>query len=274
MSSAKPSAKSPLGSPSAGAALPLMLAALAACGSEEAPRVSIPVRIDATMAARASINDLGYTVALTRARAALEDLQFTTAGESHLALSARLARWFISTAHAHPGHGSGGAVLGELPGPLVVDWLHDGAPLGTAVLLAGQYQGANFGFRNASVAELVPGDPLAGHTFHLEGTAIKGGRMVTFIALLNVDDKAALIGAPFDHRVPAGGTGALALRLLPDDPTDAADTLWNQVDFFALEGADSGAVRISAPAEAHNRLVRAFRTHDHYDVTLHSGDRR
>jgi hypothetical protein len=184
-----------------------------------------------------------------------------------------MQRWLIPMAHAHPGHGGGGEVVGELRGQFLVDWLSNDAAMGTAVLLASHYRGANFGFRNASAGELPSGDMLAGHTFHLEGTASKAGRTISFTALLDVDQTATLIGAPFDHEVAEGSNDVLGLRLLPTDPTDGQDTLWNQVDFFALEGAASGAVHIGAPQEAHNVLVRAFRAHDHYDITHHRGDR-
>jgi hypothetical protein len=248
--------------------LPLLLALAGGCSSQEAPRVSLPVAADASGTSLPTTTDLGYRVSLTRARAALRDLQFTVGGESHVALLERVQRWIVPAAQAHPGHAGGGEVVGELPGKLLVDWMSDGSAMGAAVMLAGTYQGANFGFRLAEAAELPPGDPLAGHTFAFEGTASKDGRSLPFSALVDVDPSATLIGAPFDHQVVAGRPETLGLRLLPGDPTDAGDTIWNQIDFQALPGADAGAARIAAPHEAHNFLVRALRTHDHYDITL------
>jgi hypothetical protein len=238
-----------------------------ACSTEEAPRASMPVAIDASSASRPALTDLGYTVALSRARAALRDLQFTVGGETHTALLDRIGRWILPLAHAHPGHSAGGEVVGELPGPLLVDWLEDGAAMGTAVLIATRYQGANFGFRAATAAELPAGDPLVGHTFAFEGTASRDGRTVAFTALVDVDSEAVLVGAPFDDELAAGATGTLKLRLLPGDAADGAATIWNQIDFHALPGAAAGAATIRTPEEAHNRLVRALRIHDHYDVT-------
>jgi hypothetical protein len=237
------------------------------CGTEESPRVSLPVAIDASEAGKAVASDLGYSVTLTRARAALRDLRFTVGGESHASFLHRLQGWLVPAAHAHPGHSAGGEVVGELPGPLLVDWLKEGAAMGVALMIAGRYEGANFGFRSAGAAELPPGDPLVGHTFAFEGTASKDGRTLSFSALLDVDSTAELVGAPFDHEVVAGATGRLGLRLLPRDPTAPTDTIWNGIDFFALPGAAEGAATISAAQEAHNRLVRALRIHDHYDVT-------
>jgi len=230
--------------------LVLALALATGCASEEAPRVSLPVAIDASAASRPARTDLGYTVTLTRARAALRDLQFTVGGEAHTALLDRLGRWLLPAAQAHPGHPAGGEVVGELPGPLLVDWLKSGAAMGTAVMVAARYQGANFGFRLAGGAELPAGDPLIGHTFAFEGTASKDGRKLPFSAVVDVDPAAFLIGAPFDHEVKAGSAETLMLRLLPSDPTDGADTIWNQIDFFTLPGADSGWATIAPRRES------------------------
>jgi hypothetical protein len=251
----------------AGMGLCLCLALAGACSSEEAPRVSMPVAIDASAAARPALTDLGYTVTLTRARAALRDLQFTVGGETHTALLDRVGRWILPVAEAHPGHSAGGEVVGELTGPLLVDWLKDGSAMGTAVMIAARYSGANFGFRAAEASELPAADPLIGHTFAFEGTASKDGRVLPFVAVADVDARAALVGAPFDHEVKPATPETLELRLLPTDPSDGADTIWNQIDFFGLPGAGSGPATIAAPGEAHNRLVRALRVHDHYDVT-------
>ena len=64
-----------------------LVAAAAACddGSAEAPRLAHPMVVDASQAVAAVTSDLGYTVTITRARAALRDLEFTTGGEAHLA---------------------------------------------------------------------------------------------------------------------------------------------------------------------------------------------
>jgi hypothetical protein len=176
----------------------------------------------------------------------------------------------VPVARAHPGHAGGGEVLGELPGRLLVEWLAPGAAMGVAVMLAGRYDGANFGFRAARAEELPAGDLLAEHTFALEGTASRDGRSVRFTALLDLDPTATVVGAPFQHEVVPGRTPRLGLRLLPAAPhadsTDAS-TIWNQIDFFSLPGAQAGAASITAPDPAHNLLVRSLRSHAHYDVT-------
>lgn len=247
-------------------ALPLLVTLLAAatCDSQEAPRITVPVVVDTTAIAPA-LTDLGYTVTLTRARMALRDLQFTTGGETHTSLLERAARWALPSAHAHPGHSAGGEITGELTGPLIVDWLNEGAPLGQASLIVGRYQGVNFTFRRAGATEVSADDPLAGHTHHAEGTASKEGRTITFSAVIDIDDGTRLVGARFAHEVKAGDVTMLGLRLSPVDPTDTNDTLWNGIDFFALAGTQP-VVAIRPGEGSHNQLRRAFQVHDHYDI--------
>jgi hypothetical protein len=214
-------------------------------------------------------SDLGYRVTLTRARAALRDLQFTTGGAAHAGRWRRsfLALAPVRPAYAHPGHAAGGEITGELPGPLLADWTATppGAPLGTATLVAGRYTGANFRFRRATAAELAAGDPLVGHTFELAGSVVRDGRTVAFIALVDLDEDARLVGAPFAADIGPAAGPTLGLRFLPTDPTAPANTLWNGIDFFALAG-DAVELRIEPGQEAHNRLRRALQVHDHYDV--------
>jgi hypothetical protein len=245
----------------------IVLAVLAlGCSSEEAPRVSLPVVVDASGVIPVT-NDVGYVVTVTRARTALRDLQFTVGGEAHVALIHRVARWIVPVAHAHPGHQSGGDVTGELPGPVLVDWLADGAVIGQASLIVGRYGGANFTFRRASAADVPAGDPIVGHTIAVEGTASKGGRTVAFSAVVDVDEGAQLVGAAFEQTVDEGTARSLGLRLLHADPTNPADTLWNGVDFFAIAAAEDHAA-IAPGQESHNLLRRVFQVHDHYDVRL------
>ncbi len=240
--------------------------AFASCASEEAPRVIAPVSVDASGVGPVT-TDLGYSVTLTSARAALRDLQLTVAGEAHASLWRTIGAHLVRPAFAHPGHLAGGEVTGELPGPLLIDFLKDRSTLGNATLIVGRYRGANFFFRRAKAEELPAGDALAGHTFVIDGTASKDGRHVAFSAIVDVDENTGLVGAPFDLEVRAGATPALGLRFLPTDPTDAKDTVFDRIDFFALDGGALGAVAIRPGQEAHNVLRRALQVHDHYDVT-------
>jgi hypothetical protein len=241
-----------------------LITTAAGCESQEAPRVRLPVVVDASGVA-ATATDLGYTVILSRARTALRDLQFTTGGETHASLFRRIGAWLLPSAHAHPGHSAGGEVTGELAGPLVVDWLVEGGVVGQANLIVGRYEGLNFTFRRATATDVPAVDPLLGHTIHVEGTAAKDGRTVAFSAAVDLDEGTQLVGAPFEQQIEEGKTATLGLRLLTIDPADAKNTLWNGIDFFALAAA--GETVAIGPGEAsHNQLRRVFQVHDHYDM--------
>ncbi|HEY0705742.1 MAG TPA: hypothetical protein VGG33_03040 [Polyangia bacterium] len=251
-----------------GAALRALLACIA-CGSEESPRVALPLVVDAASAAAPATNDLGYVVTLTTARMAVRDLQFTTGGQAHARrldrLGERLGAWLLPRAHAHPGHQGGGEITGELPGNHTLDWLANGTVIGTVTLITGRYRGANFTFRQARPAELGPADVLAGHSIHLAGNASKDGRAVAFTALIDMDEGTQVVGARFDEPVETSGAVALALRFHPVDPTSPTLTVWNGIDFFSLaDGRDT--IAIGPDDEAHNRLRRAFQIHGHYEV--------
>lgn len=210
-----------------------------------------------------SVSDLGYAVHLDAARLAIGDLGFTIRGEMHAA-TASLWRALIPTAWAHPGHYAGGDVTGELVGPFVIDWLAgDGATLGEAELIVGDYNGCNVDLRRAD--ELPEGDPLRGHTAYFAGTATRDGVTVAFTAALDVEDGAQVVGAPFEDEVTVGSEGPLRLRLLARDPT-AGLTLFDGVDFAALDGDGDGAVAIVPGDEAHNVFRRALPSHVFYGV--------
>ncbi len=235
-----------------------ILLALAACDASESTRVSATVETSAAGVAPCT-SDLGYEVTLTVARVALRDLELTAPGEQH----SLLRRLILPVAHAHPGHASGGKITGELPGTFAIDLAQPRAALGTATMLTGSYEGANFTFRRA--AELPAADPLSGHTFHLEGTAARDGRTITFSAIVDIDEGARMIGAPFQLVVAGTGAPALGLALLPQDPTEA-ETVFDGIDFFILDGDGDDVVEIAPGAEAHNLLRRNLQVHDHYEV--------
>jgi len=216
--------------------------------------------------------DLGYRVELTEVRVAIEDLVFTIAGESHTAsLWERISDLFVATALAHPGHHQAGDVTGELRGSFVLDWLGgDGGEIGRATLLPGQYTAANFTFSRGSVeAELDEGDPLIGHTAILEGTATNGSEPIGFVIVLDSPEGRELVGAPFEASVRENSTGRLALRFVTADPLEQ-DTVFDGLEFEALDADDDGQVRIEPNVEeveeAYNTFRRTFQTHDHFEV--------
>jgi hypothetical protein len=241
----------------------------AGCGSsQEAIEVPLPVVASADGMVPAQSDD-GYQIAVTRARAALSDLELTVGGESH-DVGALAALWglVIGTAHAHPGHASGGEVTGAMPGPFAIDWMEDGAALGTATLLEGDYEGCNFTFRRDGADHGLPGgDPLIGHTFAIEGTAEKDGDTIRFDALVDVDDGTVLVGAPFVLEVRSGVQRTLALEMDLTSPVDGKH-VFAGVDFAALDEDGDGEVAIRPGDAAHNILRRSVQVHDFYRVAV------
>jgi hypothetical protein len=247
-------------------------AAIAVCagcaGSEEAAEVPLAV-VSSSRGIEPGDSD-GQAITLQSARAVLSDLEFTVGGEVHeTSALARLWDLVVPSAYAHPGHAAGGDVTGVLAGRFVVDWMADGAPLGTASLLEGDYEGANFTFRRGTREDgLAEGDPLLGHTLALEGTARTGGRTIAFDALIDIDDGALLVGAPFVLAVDRGMDPAtLAIELLPADPVDGK-SVWNEIDFAALDEDGDGVVSIRPGDDAHNILRRNFQLHNHYTIAV------
>lgn len=214
--------------------------------------------------------DLGYTVAVSRMRAAVADLAFTVPGEG---LAGAGSRGMAGSPGGvpdpgHPGHVSGGEITGELPGELLVEGTDEGAPLGTATLLVGDYGGADFAFRRAHAGDgLDDQDPLLGHTVHIEGVAERDGASVTFEAALDMDEGSQLIGAPFSHRVTDGVQATLGFAIHTAE-TYSGKTIFDRIDFAALDQDGEGHVAIAPGSETHNRLRRALQNHDYYSITV------
>lgn len=244
---------------------------LGACDApSEATRVELPVFVDASGITPVTTN-LGYRVELASVRIVVEDLVFTVAGELTTAsLWRSIADALIPTAHAHPGHYQGGEVTGELRGEQAFDWVKDdGRTLGVATLLAATYTAANFTFGRGSADALGADDPLAGHTAVMAGVATKDGAVVTFTIVVDSPAGRVLVGIPFDAKISGGATGAIQLRLDTADPFEG-DTLFDDLDFAALDADGDGSIRIEpdvAEVEAaYNSFRRTFQTHDHYSV--------
>lgn len=243
-----------------------MLVLLAAgCGSgKEAVPVELPVVVSAERIEPAT-NDLGWTLAISALRAAVRDVQFTVEGEEHEAGSAALE--LSLPPPPHPGHAAGGDITGELPGNHLLDWMDDGAALGTGTLLTGQYSGANFTFRRADTTDgLAEEDALFGHTFHVVGRAEKDGVGIDFDIVLDIDEDTELIGAPFELEVTETSGEAIGLEIATIDPFED-DTLFDGLDCAALDEDGDGAIQIRPGEPAHNRLRRLFQAHDYYAAT-------
>ncbi len=260
--------------------MPVFLALLVtnACGPEgdEPAQVTLPV-VAAGDELVPCTNDLGWEVSVSGARVAVGDIEFTIEGETHAAATSRargmlarlqpLARWLLPEAMAHPGHQAGGEVTGELPGSFLAD-LSAGTELGLATLLEGDYHGMNLSFRTAGASDGLPGeDPLSGHTALLEGVARKDGRTVDFHAQLDVQEGLQMVGGPFVLAVREGTVATLALVLYTIDPSEF-DTLFDGLDFGALDEDDDGQVAIAPGTTAHNILAKTLVRHDHWGIVV------
>lgn len=261
----------------------------AACAGGEPARFSYEVVVSAR-ASREVVTDLGYRVQLSSARSVIEDVLFTTRGETHAGGFWRsLAGAFVGRARAHPGHSAGGEVLGELPGIHRVDWLAGGAVLGTATLVEGRYDGVDFAFADDTERSFL-GSGLA---MELSGVARRGEDVVAFTIALDLASPGLVVGVPIVEDT-GEGRGALArsfvadgkagVRLalglslvdpLADPPIGApagsevdvavegrAPTFFDGVDFVAL--AAGGEVLIEGGGSAHNRMRRAALSHEFY----------
>lgn len=259
-------------------ALVVVLAGLHACGPEgsEPAQVLLPVTAGPT-GIQPCVNDLGWAITLTQARVAVADLEFTIEGETHAALRPtsprRPAPWrgladlLIPAAIAHPGHQAGGQVTGSLDGTFLLDLIH-GSTLGTATLLEGDYHGMNLAFRTAGPGDgLEADDPLAGHTAFLAGTASRNGIDIAFTAILDVAPGTMMVGGPFDLKVRPGMDAALVLTLYTIDPAEG-DTLFDLLDFGALDTEGSGTVAIAPGQAAHNVLAKTLIRHDHWGIAV------
>ena len=233
------------------------LAALVACSdSSEAPTVQLPVATSGAAFAP-STTDLGYTVTTTRVRMAIADLQLTIEGEQHTAAPSPIQ---------HPGHSAGGEVTGTMPGHFVLDWNGAAHMLGTAELIVGDYQGANFTFRAADAADgLAADDALLGHAIHVLGVATKDGTDHPFDAVIDLDAGTQLVGAVFEDVITEASTETLELAFLPTDPSATA-TIYDGLDFATLPTTGDDRIELRPGSAAYNAFRRPLQTHDHYAI--------
>ncbi len=249
----------------------LTFASLPACSdAEEARRVTVPVLTDGAGLTPVT-NDLGYSVELTSATIAVEDLKLTIAGEAHVSLLRRWSDAVVPLAHAHPGHYQGGEVTGELLGRFLLRFVPgETTVLGDATLLVGKYRSADMTLARATDEDVGASDPLLGHTALLSGTASRDDQELDFLLIVDSPSGRELVGIPFEHEVKEGGP-ALVLRLLTRDPLEQ-DTLFDGIDFALLDVDADGEVVVEPAATdaptvaAYNRFRRTLQTHDHFRV--------
>ena len=216
------------------------------CGEDsvEAKSVLLPVVVDSSGVTVVN-NDLGYAIVVDGLHAAIADLAFTTGGETHARNEPNLfERILVRRAHAHAGH------------------------------YAGDYNGANFTFVRAGADDgLTVDEPLFGHTFEISGTASRDGTSTRFSVVLDQDDGREMVGAPFDLEVSETTSATLGFRILTQDPYEP-DTLFDGIDFFALDSPDGDTVVIESGSEVYNRLRRNLQVHDHYAISVQQGGSR
>lgn len=234
----------------------------------EAPRVTLPVELGADTVATPFITDQGYTVTLVRTQIVASNVTFTIADETHSAtLMHLMSHALIPSAHAHPGHGEGGEITGELLGTRVLDWFVPERPLGDATLIAGTYKSANFTFARASANTIGTNDALTGHTAVVSGIATRGASSVAFTFVIDSPEGRELTGIPFDATLEESAGGSLKLALEPIDPFEG-DTILDGVDFEAVDADGDGFVLIQPDdpetEDAYNIFRRTLQTHDHY----------
>lgn len=241
----------------------LLTTGLACAPSQESVHVQREVKLDGSKIA-ATTNDLGWTVTLSAVRLAVTDVQFSILGEMHQT-SASLGGWLIRRAWAHPGHYAGGDVTGELPGNFIFDWIaHDGMKLGDADMLTGVYHGINLTFRHADADDkLASDDPLLDHTGYYAGVARKDGRDIAFTIVADINEGTQMVGAPFDWTLEEDTPGTIEIQLYPTDPVEGK-SMFDGLDFGALDEDGDGEVSIAPGDTAHNIFVRLVQSHVHY----------
>lgn len=244
----------------------LSLMVLSGCAAEEAPRVELQVVVDGSRVVPTK-TDLGYTVALSEARMVLGDVLFTVRGEAHASHKKSVGDWLIAPAYAHPGHYQGGEVSGEMPGRFVVDFLEgDGAVMGTATLLTGNYESANFTFGHGD-----GDDFLLGITAVLAGVATRDsdGKTFQFVAQIESPKGRELVGAPFELKVTEQTSNKVGFRLTPTD-LYGKKSLFDGINFAELADGEelitfSASNENEAIRENYFRIRRTFQTHDHFE---------
>jgi hypothetical protein len=159
----------------------LLLIAVSSCGaSTEQVRRTFPLEV--VVKAPSAPTDSGWTLTDVQGTASLSSVRFFS-GKVLITRRSPLD-WFISTAHAHPGHYEAGAALGEVLTPLEVD-LSRTEPVewATANAVTGSYGSAEVGWAMG---------------VRLRGTATKAGQVVRFDTGFLTPAK-PLSAIPFEH---------------------------------------------------------------------------
>ena len=265
----------------------LLIASLAttmvACGgsgdeAREAPQTELSVELDSAGIVETD-NNLGYSIELDEVRIAIEDLEFTVAGETHASLFEKFSDFIFSPAYAHPGHNEGGEITGELLGSFIADWFDTGdSSLGTGKLLSGDYTAVNFYLgRGSEDAGLEASDPLIGHTAIISGVATLSDETVEFTIVVDSADGRYIVGVPFEAEIDRNSQGTIGFGFDIQNPiNDELDTIFDDMDFLALDADEDGILLLEPPAEdaavddavrAYNIFKNKLEKHDHFILT-------
>ncbi len=256
----------------------LSFAVLMTCGftvvvcdpsADETAQVTLPVK--ATGSGLETVtNTEGWEVTLSEFKLAISDIEFTIGGETHASNESGLSRMLAPFAFAHPGHYAGGEVTGELLGNFVLDLMENSQALGDGTLLALDYNGVNLHFRVADESDDIAGDdPLLGHSAYIEGIATKEDVEISFVAMVDVEEGTEMVGAPFNVTLNEESEGTIELEVVTLDPSEG-DTLFDGLDFGALDEDGDGSVLIESGDSAHNIFMKTLITHDHYSANFQS----
>ena len=179
--------------------LPLLLLAAVGCGESGPSRVTFDVEV-AGGATKDLANDHGYRVTVASASLHVSavhffsgDPLFTRRDEG---LPRRLARLFVSVAHAHPGHYQEGDAMAEVLQAGTIDLIGPARLLGRAAGVTGAYRSAQ-----VTLAETTMGGKK--YLAYVEGKAAKMDQEVAFSGSLSGTIKVSGIsaGATVDEQV-------------------------------------------------------------------------
>lgn len=168
------------------------------------------------------VTSTGWEISLEEACIAVGPVYFF-AGAGHLA---RLHRWLVPQAHAHPGdnHFAGGEVRGEWLGQVALDALRaTPLPLGMQNGLEGDVRSFSLWLEPPKGA--LAQDPcLRGHHAYARGVAHKDATVVPFVGALDLDDVGTnrrVEGLPFAANLT--NEAAVVLGARPASWFDLAD---------------------------------------------------
>ncbi len=186
--------------------LALLLLALFSIGCSAGQQPTATVSVDVAPLLEGAVeSDVGYAVTLTGARLSVADILLKDGEDEHTVagLLRSLGELVIPSAHAHPGHGAGGVVIGELLGRRIVDFGGGRVTLGEAEAVLADLDSVDFLLSAATADDVGDDDPLLGHAAVLTGSATDGERTVVFEARIGVDDDTAVQGAPLSRATAA-----------------------------------------------------------------------